>query len=104
MIPWFVVGFGLFSALRTIGDASDPAFGIFSAAGWNGAVAFLRQSAETCLLIAMAAVGLSTRFAGIRSIGLRPFLLGLFAAASVGGVSFLLIALLAPQLIRLIGA
>ena len=104
MIPWFVVGFALFSALRTIGDAGDPAFGIFSSAGWNETVAFLRGTSETCLLIAMAAVGLNTSFAGIRRIGVRPFLLGLFAAAAVGGVSFLLISLVAPQLLSFVGA
>ena len=39
----------------------------------------------------MAAVGLTSMFSGIREIGLKPFLLGLFAALVVGGVSLLLI-------------
>ena len=103
MIPWFVVGFALFSALRTIGDAGDQAFGVLDSQSWNELVRFVRHAAETCLLIAMAAVGLNSSFAGIREIGLRPFVLGLFAAAAVGGVSFAMIFLLAPQLLTITG-
>ena len=103
MIPWFVVGFALFSALRTIGDAGDQAFGALDPQSWSELVRFLRHAAETCLLIAMAAVGLNSSFAGIREIGLRPFLLGLFAAVAVGGVSFAMISLLAPQLLSIAG-
>ncbi len=100
MIPWFVVGFALFSALRTFGDSGEKAFGILDPQSWQELVRFLRHAAETCLLIAMAAVGLNSSFAGIRKIGLRPFILGLFAAATVGGVSFVMISLLAPQLLN----
>ena len=103
MIPWFVVGFALFSALRTTGDAGDQAFGVLDPQSWNEIVRFLRHAAETCLLIAMAAVGLNSSFAGIREIGSRPFLLGLFAAAAVGGVSFAMISLFAPQLLSITG-
>lgn len=99
MVPWFVVGFALFSALRTMGDAGDEAFGVLDPNSWQQIVSFLRRAAETCLLVAMAAVGLNSSFAGIRSIGLRPFALGLFAAAIVGGVSFLMISLFAPALL-----
>jgi uncharacterized membrane protein YadS len=51
----------------------------------------------------MAAVGLTSMFAGMRSIGLRPFALGLFAAVLVGGVSFALISAFAPSLMNMIG-
>lgn len=103
MIPWFVVGFALFSALRTLGDAGDRAFGIMDPESWRQVVGFLRQAAEICLLVAMAAVGLNSSFSGIRKIGLRPFVLGLFAAAVVGGVSFVMISLFAPQLLIVVG-
>jgi uncharacterized membrane protein YadS len=59
--------------------------------------------AERCLLMAMAAVGLTSMFAGIRSIGPRPFTLGLFAALLIGGVSFALIATFAARLLTLVG-
>ena len=51
----------------------------------------------------MAAVGLTSLFAGMRSIGMRPFMLGLFAALLVGGVSFVLIATFAPRLMVMVG-
>lgn len=103
MVPWFVVGFALCSALRTVGDAGGEAFGVLDPNSWQQLVSLLRRAAETCLLIAMAAVGLNSSFAGIRSIGLRPFVLGLFAALVVGGVSFLMISLFAPAMLSLTG-
>ena len=102
MVPWFIVGFALMSALRTIGDSGERPFGLLEPTEWNATVAVLRDAAEYCLLIAMAAVGLTSMFAGIRSIGLRPFALGLFAALLVGGVSFALIAAFAPRLMALL--
>ena len=103
LIPWFIVGFAAMSALRTIGDLGDRPFGVLDPAQWSRIVELTRDAAEACLLIAMAAVGLTSMFAGIRSIGLRPFALGLFAALLVGGVSFVLIAAFAGTLINLIG-
>lgn len=103
MIPWFIVGFALMSALRTVGDMGDKAFGVLEPAQWDAVVGFLRHSAERCLLVAMAAVGLTSMFAGLRSIGFRPFLLGLFAALVVGGVSFLMIYAFASRMIDLVG-
>ncbi len=103
MVPWFVAGFALCSGLRTLGDAGDQAFGILEPQDWQFAVGILRLGAETLLLIAMAAVGLNSSFAGIRRIGLRPFLLGLVAAAVVGGVSFLMISLAANPLLGALG-
>ena len=92
MIPWFVIGFAACSALRTLGDHGDPPFGFLDPDVWGQTVVFFRHAAEICLLIAMAGVGLQSSFAGLRRIGLRPFLFGLFAAAVVGAVSLLLIA------------
>jgi uncharacterized integral membrane protein (TIGR00698 family) len=103
MIPWFIVGFAAMSAMRTIGDQGEMAFGIFEPAQWHQMVLATRNVAERCLLIAMAAVGLTSMFAGMRSIGLRPFALGLFAALLIGGVSFALISTFAPRLMNMIG-
>lgn len=103
MVPWFVVGFAFFSALRTAGDAGHQAFGFLDPNAWAQVVSLLRRAAEICLLVAMAAVGLNSSLAGVRSIGLRPFALGLFAAAVVGGVSFLMISLFAPSLMAIAG-
>jgi uncharacterized integral membrane protein (TIGR00698 family) len=103
MVPWFIVGFAAMSAIRTIGDQGEMAFGILEPAQWNRVVLVTRDVAERCLLIAMAAVGLTSMFAGMRNIGLRPFALGLFAALLVGGVSFALISAFAPRLMNMLG-
>lgn len=103
MIPWFIVGFAAMSALRTIGDLGERPFGVLDAATWNAVTGFIRGAAEECLLVAMSAVGLTSAFAGMRSIGLKPFALALFAAVLVGAVSLIGIALFAEPLIALIG-
>jgi len=102
MIPWFIVGFALMSAFRTVGDIGDKPFGLLEPTRWAEVVAFLKESAERCLLVAMAAVGLTSMFAGIIKIGMRPFALGLFAAVLIGGVSFSLISLFGADLIALL--
>lgn len=96
MVPWFIVGFALMSAMRTLGDAGERPFGVLAPATWGATVAVLQSAAEWLLLVAMSAVGLSSSFAGIRRIGARPFALALFAAAVVGGVSLVLIAVFGP--------
>ncbi len=102
MIPWFIVGFALMSAIRTVGDMGDKPFGVLDPTLWKEIVLYVRDAAERCLLVAMAAVGLTSMFAGIVKIGMRPFVLGLFAAALIGGVSFALISLFATDLIALL--
>jgi uncharacterized integral membrane protein (TIGR00698 family) len=103
MIPWFIVGFALMSALRTIGDAGDRPFGVLDPALWKQSVSFIRSAAEYCLLIAMAAVGLTSMLDGILKIGLRPFVLGLFAAVLIGAVSLSLIYAFAEPIIAMVG-
>ena len=103
MVPWFIVGFAMMSALRTVGELGERPFGILEPAQWNDAVRFIRNGAESCLLVAMAAVGLTSMFAGIKNIGMRPFLLGLFAAVLIGGVSLLMISLFAETFIKAVG-
>ncbi len=98
MIPWFIVGFALMSAIRTIGDYGDRAFGILEPEQWQHVVQFTRDAAERALLVAMSAIGLTSMFASIIRIGMRPFVLGLFAAVLVGGVSFGLISLFGADL------
>ena len=101
LVPWFIAGFALMSAFRTAGDAGERPFGVLAAGHWNAFVEAAQRAAEYCLLVAMAGVGLTSRFAGMRRIGPRPFALGLFAAALVGGLSLLLIALFGQRLCEL---
>lgn len=103
MIPWFIAGFALMSGLRTVGDFGSRPFGVLEPGQWRAAVVALQFAAEQFLLVAMAAVGLTSVFADLRNIGIRPFLLGLFAAVLVGGGSLVLISLFAERLIGMAG-
>ncbi len=94
MVPLFVIGFAMMSLLRTTGDMGGPAFGFLPVEIWHEVVGYAKQTAEICLGIAMAAVGLGTSFSGLKKIGLKPLGVGLFSAVLVGAVSFSLIRLL----------
>jgi uncharacterized membrane protein YadS len=89
-----VLGFAGMSLLRTIGDLGATPFGILEPAQWSAVVEIARHAAELCLAVAMAAVGLGTRFRDFAAIGPRPFAVGLFSALLVGVVSFLLVSAL----------
>jgi uncharacterized integral membrane protein (TIGR00698 family) len=96
MVPLFVVGFALMSLLRTWGDtagADEKVLGFLSHEQWKMLVGNVKTVAEYCLAIAMAAVGLGTSVAGLKSIGFKPLGVGLFSAVVVGLVSILLITL-----------
>jgi uncharacterized integral membrane protein (TIGR00698 family) len=94
MIPLFVVGFACMSLIRTAGDMGDLAFGFIPPATWQMIVGYTKETAEICLAVAMAAVGLGTSIMGLIRIGLKPLGVGLFSALLVGGVSATLIAML----------
>jgi uncharacterized integral membrane protein (TIGR00698 family) len=94
MVPLFVIGFALMSLLRTVGDMSEPAFGVLEPATWKAVVSYAKDTAEICLGVAMAAVGLGTSFSGLKAIGMKPLGVGLFSAVLVGGVSYTFITLL----------
>jgi uncharacterized integral membrane protein (TIGR00698 family) len=94
MIPLFVIGFAMMSLIRTVGDMGEQPFGVLDPATWKSIVGHVKEAAELCLAVAMAAVGLGTSIKGLRDIGLRPLGAGLVAAVLVGGVSIALITLL----------
>lgn len=93
LLPSFILGFLLLAVLRTIGDATaagGSAFGLLSAETWQSLIHQLGDvwGAQYLLGSAMAGVGLNTSFAGFRSVGIKPFLVGLAGAAAVGAVGF----------------
>lgn len=96
--PLFILGFVCMAAVRSVGDVtlgrSGAAFGFLSEEAWTGIHGFLKTWAVNLLVVALAGVGLSTRFKTLKRLGIKPFLTGLAAAVIVGGVSFLLISLL----------
>ncbi len=87
LIPLFLVGFAVMSLVRTIGDMGDRPWGFMDPEQWRWLVATTKKLAEYCLAIAMTAVGLGTRIATLRSIGLKPLCVGLFSALLVGMIS-----------------
>ncbi|MCI0708892.1 MAG: putative sulfate exporter family transporter [Chloroflexi bacterium] len=90
LFPLFILGFLVVACVRTIGDAtleSSLAWGMFDTASWSTFTATVKQWAEIFLAIAMAGVGLNTNFKKLRGLGIKPFVVGLAAALSVGGLS-----------------
>jgi uncharacterized integral membrane protein (TIGR00698 family) len=94
MIPLFVVGFACMSLIRTVGDMHDQAFGFIAPETWQQIVSGIKTAAEFCLGVAMASVGLGTSIRKLIHIGVKPLIVGLFAALVVGGVSAVLITVL----------
>ncbi len=94
MVPLFVIGFACMSLIRTVGDMGDPAFGFLDAEAWQKTISYTKKTAELCLGVAMAAVGLGTSVKGLKAIGLKPLGVGLFSAVLVGAVSISIITVL----------
>jgi uncharacterized integral membrane protein (TIGR00698 family) len=98
LLPYFVLGFLLFALLRSVGDAGiqagRQAFGLWDAAAWKGIHGWIKGWAVNLLVVALAGVGLNTSTRILRGLGIKPFLAGLVAALSVGGISYALITLM----------
>jgi len=100
LLPLFVVGFAALALVRTLGDlAATGSRGLFDAASWTAAIGLLSATSTACLVVAMAAIGLSTRLGRLRSLGLGPLAAGLATALTVGSVSATLVHLLARRLL-----
>ena len=91
MVPLFVVGFGAMALIRTVGDLGARPFGLLAPEQWHAFLDAGKHGATYCLGVAMAGVGLGTRIADLRRIGLRPLGLALTSALLVGVVSVLLV-------------
>ena len=95
LLPLFVLGFLVFAAMRSIGDvslgSSGRAYGLWEASTWNVIHGGVKDWASRLMVLALVGVGLNTRLCILRGLGVRPFLVGLGAALSVGLVSFVAI-------------
>jgi len=94
MVPLFVIGFAAMSLLRTVGDLGDRPLGLMDPDQWHSIIKYGKEASSYCLAIAMAGVGLGTSIRGLRSIGLKPLMLGLVSALIVGVISATLITVL----------
>ena len=98
IFPFFIFGFIAMGIVRTIGDYgvenSGMAFMYLDQSMWLSTIHLIKTSAEYLLAIAMAAVGLSTNIASLRSLGIKPLYVGFITALSVGIFSILTIYLI----------
>jgi uncharacterized integral membrane protein (TIGR00698 family) len=86
LVPFFVVAFILFIAVRTAGDALTHGSGSV----WPALVNTGYTASDLFLTCGMTAVGLSVSFIDMWRIGWRPLLAGLVVASLVGACSLLL--------------
>jgi uncharacterized integral membrane protein (TIGR00698 family) len=89
-VPWFVVGFIVCAVARTVGDTATAGHAL-PQQRWDAALAFASHAADWCLTIGMAATGMTLSRAGLSSLGVKPLLAGLCAAALVAMTSLLLL-------------
>ena len=103
LIPVFVIGFLLVSIFRSIGDAgittTNLAFGFIAEESWGDIIKIVKDFANILFVVALGGVGLSTNFANFKGLGIKPFLVGLFAALTTGIVSFISVSLLGGLII-----
>jgi uncharacterized integral membrane protein (TIGR00698 family) len=94
LFPLFIIGFILMAAVRTIGDLtleSGKAWGMLGENDWGQLTTSIKHWSERFLAMAMAGVGLGTNFRKLRSLGAKPFVVGLGASICVGFLSLLAI-------------
>jgi uncharacterized integral membrane protein (TIGR00698 family) len=103
LIPVFVILFLFVSIFRSIGDAgittNNLAFGLLGEDSWDSLIKIVKDFANILFVIALGGVGLSTNFSNFKGLGIKPFLVGLFAALTTGVVSFLSVSLLGGLII-----
>lgn len=103
LFPMFVLGFLLMALARTFGllpvlDVQLAKDSMLGARNWNISVANIAQRAsEFCIVASMAAVGLETKFVGLRQTGPKPFLAGLIASLVIGVTLLVLIRTFIPH-------
>ena len=98
--PAFIIWFLLLATLRSLGDFSldttEKVFGGISEENWKEFGETLKTITVQLLIIALASIGLNTRFTNLKKLGLKPFAAGCFAASTVGLVSYFLIGVINP--------
>ena len=90
IFPYFVLGFIGMIIVRNFGDQ----FFLIENENYNYWITFiecLKILATTFLTMAMAAVGISINLSELKSMGYKPFVVGLIAAITVGFISLIYI-------------
>ncbi len=90
IFPYFVLGFIGMIIVRNLGDqffsVESNSFYI-----WSKFIEYLKILATVFLTMAMAAVGISINLSELKSMGYKPFIVGLIAAVTVGIISLIYI-------------
>ena len=90
IFPYFVLGFIGMIIVRNLGDQLFP-IDNDNYFFWNKFIDYLKILATVFLTMAMAAVGISINLNELKSMGYKPFIVGLIAAITVGFISLLYI-------------
>ena len=90
IFPYFVLGFIGMIIVRNLGDQFFLIEGNNSYV-WSQFIEYLKILATVFLTMAMAAVGISINLNELKSMGYKPFVVGLIAAVTVGIVSLIYI-------------
>ncbi len=90
IFPYFVLGFIGMIILRNFGDQlfSSESDSFYA---WSRFIEYLKILATIFLTMAMAAVGISINLSELKSMGYKPFVVGLIAAVTVGIISLIYI-------------
>ena len=88
IFPYFVLGFIGKIIVRNLGDQ------FFSLENnniyiWSKFIEYLKVLTTVFLTMAMAAVGISINLSELKSMGYKPFVVGLIAAITVGIISII---------------
>ena len=88
IFPYFVLGFIGMIVVRNVGD---QIFTIENANYeiWKTLISYIKNLATIFLTMSMAAVGISINLSELKSMGYKPFVVGLIAAVTVGIVSII---------------
>ncbi len=90
IFPYFVLGFIGMIIVRNLGDQLYP-IESENFYAWSKFIEYLKILATVFLTMAMAAVGISINLSELKSMGYKPFVVGLIAAVTVGIISLLYI-------------
>ena len=93
IFPYFVIGFIIMIIVRNLGDQffSTETDNFYA---WSKFIEYLKILTTVFLTMAMAAVGISINLNELKSMGYKPFIVGLIAAVTVGMISLLYIEIL----------
>jgi uncharacterized integral membrane protein (TIGR00698 family) len=88
IFPYFVIGFIGMIVFRNVGDQ------VFTIENnnyetWKMLISYIKSLTAVLLTMAMAAVGISINLNELKSMGYKPFVVGLIAALTVGLVSII---------------